>query len=84
MAAPAPKSAPRATAEAGAGRGLPKALVEPTLQALETFPVEMRLCLQFLSLEEMSKLWSALQARYRPSLVYKVSLAPAKAGDTPV
>lgn len=70
-----------ACAEAGAGRGLPRALVEPTLQALETFPVEMRLSLQFLSLEEMSKLWSALQARYRPSLVYKVSLAPEKAGE---
>ena len=29
---------------------------------------------QFLSIEELSKLWSALQARYRPSVAYKVSL----------
>lgn len=36
--------------------------------------VEIRLNLQFFSIEEMSKLWSALQARYRPSVVYKVSL----------
>jgi hypothetical protein len=78
------RAALAACAEAGAGRGLPRALVDPTLQALETYPVEMRLCLQFLSLEEMSKLWSALQARYRPSLVYKVSLAPAKAGEAPI
>jgi hypothetical protein len=28
---------------------------------------------QFLSFEEMSKLWSVLQARYRPSVVYEVS-----------
>jgi hypothetical protein len=28
---------------------------------------------QFLSFEEMSKLWSALQARYRPSVTYQAS-----------
>jgi hypothetical protein len=27
---------------------------------------------QFLDMEELSKLWSAFQARYRPSIVYKV------------
>jgi hypothetical protein len=32
---------------------------------------------QFLSGEELSRLWSALQARYRPSLAYKVSLVLA-------
>jgi hypothetical protein len=37
----------------------------------------------FLNAEEMSKLWSALQAKYRPSATYKVSAvlmngAPAK------
>jgi hypothetical protein len=77
------RAALTACAEAGAGRSLPRTLVEPTLQALETFPIEMRLTLQFLSLEEMSKLWSALQARYRPSLIYKVSLAPMKVGEAP-
>ncbi len=41
---------------------------------------------EFLSIEEISKLWSALQAKYRPSATYKVSaimidaLAPAKVG----
>ena len=41
---------------------------------------------EFLSLEEISKLWSALQAKYRPSATYKVSavfidsVQPAKAG----
>jgi hypothetical protein len=29
---------------------------------------------QFLNVEELSKIWSALQARYRPSAVYKVSV----------
>ncbi len=29
---------------------------------------------QFLSMEEMTKIWSATQAHYRPSVVYKVSL----------
>jgi len=81
LGAPAVRAALEACAETGTGRGLPRALVEPTLKALETYPIEMRLALQFLSLEETSKLWSALQTRYRPSLIYKVSLAPAKAGE---
>lgn len=38
-----------------------------TIERLELSPL-------FLPLEELSKLWSALQARYRPSLTYKVSL----------
>jgi hypothetical protein len=29
---------------------------------------------QFLNIEELSKIWSALQARYRPSACYKVSI----------
>jgi hypothetical protein len=29
---------------------------------------------EFQSLEDVSKLWSALQARYRPSVTYKVSM----------
>lgn len=31
---------------------------------------------QFLSTEEVSKLWSALQARYRPSVAYKIAIVP--------
>jgi len=34
---------------------------------------QIRITPQFLSFEEMSKLWSALQARYRPSVCYQVS-----------
>jgi uncharacterized protein DUF4255 len=34
---------------------------------------EVHISPEFLSAEETSKLWSALQARYRPSLTYKVS-----------
>jgi hypothetical protein len=36
---------------------------------------QITLCPQFLSTEEMSKLWSAFQARYRPSIAYKASMA---------
>jgi hypothetical protein len=35
---------------------------------------EIRIRPQFLNTEEMSKLWSALQSRFRPSTAYKVSL----------
>jgi hypothetical protein len=31
---------------------------------------------QFLSMEEMARIWSATQAHYRPSAAYKVSLVP--------
>ena len=33
----------------------------------------LRLTQQFVSVEEMSKLWSALQTRFRPSVAYEVS-----------
>jgi hypothetical protein len=33
----------------------------------------IRMTQQFLTFEEMSKLWSVLQARYRPSVTYEVS-----------
>jgi hypothetical protein len=33
----------------------------------------LKITQQFLSFEEMSKLWSVLQAKYRPSVVYEVS-----------
>ena len=35
---------------------------------------------EFLGTEEMAKLWSALQARYRPSATYKVSAVPVASG----
>jgi hypothetical protein len=34
---------------------------------------QVKIAPQFLSFEDMSKLWSALQARYRPSMCYQVS-----------
>ncbi len=34
---------------------------------------QIKLIPQFLSFEDMSKLWSAMQARYRPSVAYQVS-----------
>ncbi len=34
---------------------------------------QIKITPQFLSFEDMSKLWSALQARYRPSVCYQVS-----------
>ncbi len=34
---------------------------------------KVRLTPQFLDFEELSRIWSALQARYRPSMVYEVS-----------
>ena len=34
---------------------------------------EIKITPQFLSFEDMSKLWSMFQARYRPSLTYEIS-----------
>lgn len=36
---------------------------------------------QFLNVEEMTKLWSALQARYRPSAAYKVAAIVIRADE---
>jgi uncharacterized protein DUF4255 len=54
-------------------------VVPPTVRALADFDLagqveQIKMEPQFLTTEEMSKLWSALQARYRPSAAYKVSL----------
>jgi Pvc16 N-terminal domain len=53
-------------------------VISPTKAALSAPEVisqfdEIRVTPQFLSFDEMSKLWSALQAKYRPSLTYEVS-----------
>jgi hypothetical protein len=39
----------------------------------------LEICPEFLSTEETSKLWSALQAPYRPSMAYKVSVVMMQA-----
>jgi hypothetical protein len=36
---------------------------------------------QFMSFEDMSKLWSIMQARYRPSVAYQVSAVPVSARE---
>ncbi len=54
-------------------------LVPPALAALTASGVvqrfeQIKVCPQSLELEELSKLWSALQARYRPYATYKVTV----------
>lgn len=55
-------------------------LVPPALAALAASDLPDRvdritIAAEFLSIEELSKLWSALQAKFRPSVTYKVSVA---------
>ncbi len=38
---------------------------------------------EFLSTDETSRLWSALQARYRPSVTYRISSVPIDLNDGP-
>lgn len=40
---------------------------------------QIRIQPEFIDLDEASKLWSALQARYRPSVAYRVSLVEIRA-----
>ena len=56
-------------------------VVPPTLAALAASELaeqveRLTIVPEFLGTEEMAKLWSALQARYRPSSTYKVSAVP--------
>ena len=55
-----------------------KSLIPPAQAALSASSItdqveQIKITPQFLSFEEMSKVWSALQARYRPSVSYRVS-----------
>ena len=55
-----------------------KSSMSPARAALATSGVlesagRLHIRQQFMTFEEMSKLWSALQARYRPSVAYEVS-----------
>jgi hypothetical protein len=63
-----------------------KNLISPARTALSTFQLsdqfqELKITPQFLSFEEMSKLWSMLQARYRPSIAYEVSAVTMTVGQ---
>src|SRR5215213_11719302 len=55
-----------------------KSLMPPAQAALSASGImdqieQIKVTPQFLSFEEMSRVWSALQARYRPSVSYQVS-----------
>jgi tryptophan synthase alpha subunit len=58
-------------------------VVQPALAALAQSDLaesveKITMAPQFLNAEETSKLWSALQAKYRPSLTYKLSTVPVR------
>ncbi len=58
-------------------------VLQPALAALANSDLaqnvsQITLIPQFLNAEETSKLWSSLQARYRPSVTYKVSTIPIR------
>ncbi|MGZ8470976.1 MAG: DUF4255 domain-containing protein [Gemmatirosa sp.] len=55
------------------GRVIPPALAALRASDLAQQVERVEIRPEFLSAEEISKLWSALQARYRPSAVYRVS-----------
>jgi hypothetical protein len=44
---------------------------------------ELRIAPQFLNAEDLAKFWSALQAKYRPSLTYKITGVPLYSSTTP-
>jgi hypothetical protein len=55
------------------GRVVPPALAALTGSDLAEQVEQLRILPEFLSTEDMSKLWSSLQAKFRPSVTYKVS-----------
>jgi len=57
------------------GRVLPPAVSALGSAKLADSVDSLRIVPEFLTLEEMSKLWSAFQARFRPSATYRVSAA---------
>ena len=57
----------------GAGRVIPPALAALGGSDLADRIERLRIVPEFLSTDEMSKLWSSLQAKFRPSATYKVS-----------
>ncbi len=57
----------------GSGRVVPPALAALGGSDLADRVERLRIAPEFLSTDEMSKLWSSLQAKFRPSATYKVS-----------
>lgn len=64
----------RVLARARRGRALAPALAALLAQPRASGIARLEVQPQFLSLDELSRLWSALQARFRPSAAYKVSI----------
>lgn len=62
-----------ALTSAGDGRVVPPALAALVQSDLAEQVEQLRILPEFLSTEDMSKLWSSLQAKFRPSVTYKVS-----------
>jgi Pvc16 N-terminal domain len=58
------------------------ATLKALVQAARTLPLkEIRVAPEFLSLEDLSKLWSSLQAHARPSVTYQVAVTLSTARD---
>ncbi|MBV9282653.1 MAG: DUF4255 domain-containing protein [Chloroflexi bacterium] len=57
----------------GSSRVLAPARAAVSASSLADQLEQITICPEFLSMEETTKLWSALQAHYRPSAVYEVS-----------
>ena len=69
------------TSLAALASGADRRVVPPTLVTVATSDVAdhvegMRITPEFLGGEDISRLWSALQARFRPSATYKVTSVP--------
>jgi hypothetical protein len=64
----------KALSAADHGNVLPPTLAAMASSDLAERVEQIAIAPQFLSGDEMSKIWSALQARYRPSIAYKVSM----------
>ncbi|HEX9372591.1 MAG TPA: DUF4255 domain-containing protein [Roseiflexaceae bacterium] len=63
-----------ALSSADHGNVLPPTLAAMAASNLADQVEQIAISPQFLNGDEMSKIWSALQARYRPSVAYKVSM----------
>jgi hypothetical protein len=64
----------RAVSSTEGGRVVPPPLAALATSDLAERVEQIKMSPLFLNTEEQSKLWSALQARYRPSATYKVSI----------
>jgi len=65
--------------------GADRRVVPPALATLASSDVaehveSLRISPEFLGAEDMSRLWSALQARFRPSATYKITAVPLVSG----